>query len=311
MQTDYLRNNDPHPNAISHENTLWYLANKETFREVSDRFNVTESSAHRVLQQTLHFLISLKDEYISWPHDLADKQEISQGFEDLQGIGNVIGAIDGTHIRIVRPMENQRDYYNRKKYHSILMQAVVTSDKQFIDVYVGEPGSMHDSRVLRRSPIYATAERDPDFLGQFCLLGDSAYPNLPWLVTPFRDNGALTEEQREFNYRHSATRIKVENGFGDWKMVFRRVKKFDNLIREIVLNCVMATCILHNLRLLIRAHDKDDESDESDSESDDSDDETETDTDSEPDADEEEDDNRMQNRQNMRQHLFNRMFNPI
>lgn len=225
MQTNYLINNDPHANAISHEKafllTLWYLANTETFRQVSDRFDVTRSSSHRVLQQTLDFIISLKNEFIRWPHSLEEKQEISQGFRDIQGIGGVIGAIDGTHIRIPRPMENQKDYYYRKKYHSLLMQAIVTSDKKFIDVHIGEPGSMHDARMLRRSTIYETAQGDHDFFGQFCVLGDPAYPNLPWLVPPFRDNGALTAQQIEFNYRHSATRVKAENGFGDLKNVYR------------------------------------------------------------------------------------------
>lgn len=310
MQTNYLINNEPHPNAITHEKafllTLWYLSNTETFRQVSDRFDLTKSSAHRVLQSSLNFIISLKDDFIRWPHTLQEKQEISEGFRDLQGIDGVIGAIDGTHIRIVRPGVNQRDYYNRKKYHSILMQAICTSDKRIIDVHIGEPGSMHDSRMLRRSPIYTIAQADPDFFGPFCLLGDSAYSNSQWLVTPFRDNGALTAEQHEFNYRHSATRVKIENTFSDLKIVLRRLKKFDNLITEIVLNCVMASCILHNIRHLTRENDSDEELS---SDSDDSDSEYESDSDPEPDEGEEDEDNdRGQNIPNMRQRLFNEMF---
>ncbi|KAF7997433.1 hypothetical protein HCN44_006004 [Aphidius gifuensis] len=166
-QTNYLVNNEPHPNAITHEKafllTLWYLANTETFREVSDRFNVTLSSSHRVLLQTLNFIISLQNEYVQWPNTHQEKQLISDQFRDIQGIDGIIGAIDGSHIKIVRPIENQRDYYNRKMYHSIVLQIIATSTQNIIDIYVGEPGSMHDSRVCRRSPIYEMAETDPDF----------------------------------------------------------------------------------------------------------------------------------------------------
>ncbi|KAF7990580.1 hypothetical protein HCN44_000385 [Aphidius gifuensis] len=65
-QTNFLINNEPLPNAIPHEKaflmTLWYMANTESFRQISDRFDLVKSSAHRVLQNTLDFLISLQDQ---------------------------------------------------------------------------------------------------------------------------------------------------------------------------------------------------------------------------------------------------------
>ncbi|KAF7998577.1 hypothetical protein HCN44_010985 [Aphidius gifuensis] len=107
----------------------------------------------------------------------------------LQDIPDVIGSIDGCHIRIRRPIENQREsYFNKKRYSSILLQGVVNIQRMFTDVHIGEPGSMHGARVLRRSPVYEVAQGDPDFFQGFYLLGDSAYPYLPWLVTPFKQN---------------------------------------------------------------------------------------------------------------------------
>ncbi|XP_044760489.1 uncharacterized protein LOC123317926 [Coccinella septempunctata] len=40
--------------------TMWYLANTESFRQISDRFNVSLSSAHRSLFRVIDFLISIK-----------------------------------------------------------------------------------------------------------------------------------------------------------------------------------------------------------------------------------------------------------
>ena len=47
-------------------------------------------------------------------------REIVQEFEALWGFPQVAGAIDGTHIPILKPTEYHSDYYNRKGFYSIL-----------------------------------------------------------------------------------------------------------------------------------------------------------------------------------------------
>ncbi|CAH2088147.1 unnamed protein product [Euphydryas editha] len=91
---------------------------------------------------------------------------------------------------IRRPSQHQEDFLSRKKCLSVLLQAVVTPKKLFTDVYIGEPGSMHDARVLRKSPLYERALDDPKFFENYFVLGDSAYPSLSWLVPPFKDNAS-------------------------------------------------------------------------------------------------------------------------
>ena len=50
------------------------------------------------------------------------------------------------------------------------------------------------------------------------LIGEPAYPLLPWLMKAYSRND-LTEEQKLFNYRVSRARMTVECSFGrhDWK----------------------------------------------------------------------------------------------
>ena len=51
--------------------------------------------------------------------------EVVQGFEILWGFPQAVGAIDGTHIPIIKPLESAYDFYNPKGFYSIVMQALV------------------------------------------------------------------------------------------------------------------------------------------------------------------------------------------
>lgn len=227
---------------------LWYIANTEPLRTLSDRFDVSISSVFRILRRIVNWLLTKLDTVIRWPQG-QHVRIICEQFSIKQGIQNVLGAIDSSHIRIQKPAINARDYINRKKHYSINLQAVVDANLRFINIYCGEPGSLHDSRILRRSPMYETASTNQIqlFPGETFLIGDSAYPSLPWLVPPYKDNGHLTPQQIEFNYMLSSTRMSVERAFGHLKGRFRRIKFF-NEYRQMpfIINVVVAACILHN-----------------------------------------------------------------
>jgi hypothetical protein len=71
-------------------------------------------------------------------------------FREKTGLPNVVGAIDGTHIHLsskpargLTPMSC--DFFNRKKFHSVLLQAVCNSERFFWNVCAGQPGGVHDA----------------------------------------------------------------------------------------------------------------------------------------------------------------------
>ena len=64
----------------------------------------------------------------------ADKATIKSQFYELANLPGVLGLVDGTHIRIQKPSENEADYVNRHFYHSINVQAICLPDGRFSDV---------------------------------------------------------------------------------------------------------------------------------------------------------------------------------
>lgn len=115
------------------------------------------------------------------------------------------GAIDGMHITIRAPSKN------RKGGYSIILQGVVAHRMRFWDMNVGRPGNVHDARVFSLSSLYDLASAgtllphcSEAFEGvnvPLLLLGDSAYPLLPWLMKPYPEGGGRTPQQLNFNHK--------------------------------------------------------------------------------------------------------------
>ena len=167
------------------------------------------------------------------------------------------GAIDGSHITVQAPCMNHTDYYNRKGWYSILSQAVVESDYLFWDVNVRWPGSVHDAHVFSNSTLNGKATSDNLLQGHsrniegksvaVCLVGDSGYLLLRWLLKPFPFNGDLSTAKKTFNYKLSRARIVSEIAFGRLKARWCRLSKQNEMIITNVTPVVIACCVLHNI----------------------------------------------------------------
>ncbi|KYQ48488.1 hypothetical protein ALC60_12469 [Trachymyrmex zeteki] len=66
-------------------------------------------------------------------------------------------------------------------------------------------------QVFRHSPLIEKL-LNPELRGW--LLGDSAYPCLPTLMTPYKDNGHLTAAEISYNAKLSSCRVRVEHTIG-------------------------------------------------------------------------------------------------
>ena len=77
-------------------------------------------------------------------------------------------------------------------------------------------GSVHDSRVLKNSTLFikTSENKEEQFPANTHLIGDSAYGLSEWLLTPYKDFGNLSNDQKRYNFIHSSSRMCIERAFG-------------------------------------------------------------------------------------------------
>ena len=127
---------------------LWRLRTNVEHRTISHLFGVGLSSVCVTVNQVCEAIVVLfGPQYIKLPQG-EGWQTVVDGFLQRWQFPQCVGAMDGSHIPIIAPPVNAKDYYNRKGFQSILLQGVVDHQCKFMDVYIGWPGSVHDARVL-------------------------------------------------------------------------------------------------------------------------------------------------------------------
>lgn len=143
---------------------------------------------------------------------------------------NMIGALDGKHIAIVKPRQSGSLYYNYKGFFSTVLLAACDADCRFTLVDVGAYGSQSDGGILRNShfglrlfegdlpipaatTLPATPGDDPETRPMnYFFAGDAAFPLGKNIMRPFVSQSEPHEEH--FNYRLSRGRIQIERAFG-------------------------------------------------------------------------------------------------
>uniref|UniRef100_A0A8C1UT45 DDE Tnp4 domain-containing protein n=1 Tax=Cyprinus carpio TaxID=7962 RepID=A0A8C1UT45_CYPCA len=230
---------------------LFWLATGSAYRVVSRVFSMPLPTVHRVVHKMVDEVVAVLPQFVHFPPTQEELQVVGDGFARLanhQAFGKTAGAVDGCHIRIKCPGgPDGHDYKNRKLFPSVVLQAVCDHQGRFIDIFVGYPGSVHDARILKNSPIYTRGTYPPP--GYF-LLADGGYPCLQEplaLITPCKRPVRGMAEQR-FNYHHSKGRTIIERAFGMMKTRFRCIFLEALEVHTLFVPKVVTACvILHNI----------------------------------------------------------------
>ncbi|KAL0829639.1 hypothetical protein ABMA28_003145 [Loxostege sticticalis] len=113
-----------------------------------------------------------------------ERYKIKEKFQRKHHVPGVIGCIDCTHIAITRPAEEEHVFFNRKGYHSLNVQMICDYDLRITSVNAVFGGASHDSHIWSASHVRTCMQGLHEIGEQVWLLGDSGYPQRPWLMTP-------------------------------------------------------------------------------------------------------------------------------
>ncbi|KAG9337226.1 hypothetical protein JZ751_029616 [Albula glossodonta] len=206
---------------------IYWLACGTSYRVVSEVFDIPRSTVHRMVHRIADDILKILPRVIRFPVP-EDLDCVGEGFARLaqhRAFRKAVGAIDGCHIRIKPPGGVARQCYVNRKL-------------RFLDVFVGYPGSVHDSRL------YPPCGYMP--------LGDDGYPcveELVTIVTPYREPVQGPVEAR-FNCHHAKARSVVEPAFGLLKTRWRSVFFSTLEVQPTFAPKVIAACaVLHNIGL--------------------------------------------------------------
>eukprot|EP00117_Sycon_ciliatum_P037248 scpid96703/ scgid27899/ Putative nuclease HARBI1; Harbinger transposase-derived nuclease len=203
---------------------LYYLCQGETFQEVAAQFHIGPSTVGVIVHETVGALYApLARDVIRFPVG-RELHKAMRKFEQLSGLPQCAGAVDGTFLRIVKPNEFGELAVHCLHDHSSNARSCVDSDGLFTFVDIGLPGSSGDAAAYNNSQLKHNIDQGRwlNAASWQChnatvrpyLVGDSAFGLSPTMMKIYPEDGNLTPVQSSFNAAQIRTRRVVECAFG-------------------------------------------------------------------------------------------------
>ncbi|KAK3913659.1 Protein ANTAGONIST OF LIKE HETEROCHROMATIN PROTEIN 1 [Frankliniella fusca] len=228
----------------------WMLFNKDTFRSAGENFGKAASNDHYHYKNLITIICEIGSRYIKWP-SARERRRTARYYKDRFGLPRVAGSIDRTLIPITAPKEQKQRYVDKNLNYSINVM-FVSDHRRFIgDAFIGQPGSVNDARVFRRSPLAQCLFSREDMLApNEHLLGDCGYVCTDKILTQYRDNGHLNASRRFLNNVLSQCRSTIERCNG---LLILRMQRLGRLFCKSIDTTILligASAVMHNLIIL-------------------------------------------------------------
>lgn len=188
-------------------------------------FNVSRPTLYRVFNNVVDVMMA-RLKLPGLPTDtepelrrMADEFQRSRRGSADNPLYGCVGAIDGIAVAIQAPPAEYHpaQYYCRKGFYCLPVQAVCDANYRFIYMSAVAVGSTHDSVAFAMSSLWRSLQSARLPAG-FWLAGDAAYICSEYLLTP-HSKSALGEEahrvsREAFNFFQSSHRVHIEQAFG-------------------------------------------------------------------------------------------------
>ncbi|CAC5414366.1 HARBI1 [Mytilus coruscus] len=145
---------------------LRFYASGSFLEVIGDTMGVDKATACRAVNDVTNALLSKKDQFIKWPARQEERDRNKQGFFRGGLFPGVIGCIDGTHVKIQAPSEDEPAYVNRKVGTPSMCKAYVTMKRRFHVLHgevrmkpakvcriIGACAILHNIAIMLREPM--------------------------------------------------------------------------------------------------------------------------------------------------------------
>lgn len=260
---------------------LFRLAHAASFNAVGRRFDMDSQMACRVFYIVCKAIIDNLGHLFELRSDL-NRIVVGFGWISLPNCCGVLG-IDSFAVKGNLFGENG----------SVMVQALVDSEGRFLDVSAGWPNTMKPELILRQSELFSAIEESRELLNgpsyelndgssipQY-ILGESCFPLLPWLITPYtksvdgeedgdEDNEDedgdgclnLSSSKQAFNSVHNRGMELLDTAFGRLRARWRILsKEWKEESIESFPYVVVTCCLLHNFLIKSNEEFPDEDSD--------------------------------------------------
>ncbi|KAK2832594.1 hypothetical protein Q7C36_016056 [Tachysurus vachellii] len=195
---------------------LRFFTNGSFLYNIRDAEHISKATVCRAVRKVCLTLKRFLTIFVLFPGH-KPVRVIKEKFYRIAGFPNAVGCIDGTHIPIIAPSENEAAKW---------------------------PGSVHDSRMYQESTLSNRVERGE--IDGF-LLGDMGYPCRPNLITSYTE--PEPGPQQHFNVAHCRTRSRVEMTIGLLKARFQCLHHL-RVTPERACDIILARVVHHNIAII-------------------------------------------------------------
>lgn len=217
---------------------------------VGEDKGIHQSTVSRTVTEVVEQIVAKSAEWIQFPINRREIEEAKRVWQQKYNFPCAVGALDCTHIAIMKPSIQGDEYINRKNIATLNVQATCNSTECFTSVDAQWPGSVHDSRILRRSGIPEILQR---YRGEAVLIADAGYALTPWLMTPFKN--PRNDMERNYNRVHAENRVIIERLFGQLKRRFPILSSKIRIALEKIPTLIVSCFVLHNVSKFLKDED--------------------------------------------------------
>ena len=139
-----------------------------------------------------------------------DWRLVSEEFRSQWNFPHCLGAIDGKHVSIKKPVGSGSFYFNYTKFFSIVLMAVVNAKYEFLMVDVGINGRVSDGGVINQTEFGRRFNKHqlhlprPEVLEEgdsvplpYAFVGDDEFAMTENMLKPYSEvHGKLNNDQR-------------------------------------------------------------------------------------------------------------------